>query len=84
MKIHGHEKRRGWIKVHVAVDPKTQELIAIEVTDDKVADSTVFPKLIEKSPKIVRTMGLMTDLLVESIYTIKVLLVAFLLEDMEK
>ena len=38
MKIHGHEKRRGWIKVHLAVDPKTQELIAIEVTDDKVAD----------------------------------------------
>ena len=56
VKIHGHEKRRGWIKVHVAVDPKTQELIAIEVTDDMVADSTVFPRLIEKSPKTVRTV----------------------------
>ena len=57
MKIHGHEKRRDWIKVLVAVDPKTQELIAIEVTDDKVADSTVFPSLIEKSPKRVRTIN---------------------------
>ena len=56
VKIHGNEKLRGWIKLHVAVDPKTQEFIAIEVTDDKVADSSVFPRLIEKSPKTVKTV----------------------------
>jgi IS5 family transposase len=54
VKIHGNEKRRGWIKLHIAVDPKTQELIAIEVTDDKVADCTILPKLIDKAPKTVQ------------------------------
>jgi len=27
VKIHGNEKRRGFIKLHIAVDPKTEELI---------------------------------------------------------
>ena len=51
VKIHGNEKRRGWIKLHIALDPKTQELIEIDVTDELVADSTVLPTLIEKAPK---------------------------------
>ncbi len=54
VKIHGSEKRRGWIKLHIAVDPKTQELIAIDITDDQIADSCVLPKLLEKSPKSVK------------------------------
>jgi hypothetical protein len=51
VKIHGNEKRQGFIKYHVAVHAKTEELIAIVVADDKVADSTILPKPIEKSPK---------------------------------
>lgn len=31
---HGKEKRRGWIKVHVVVDPKTGECIAAKITDE--------------------------------------------------
>lgn len=54
MKIHGNEKRRGWIKLHIAAYPKTQELTALEVTDDKVADCTILPKLIDKAPKTVQ------------------------------
>ena len=51
VKIHGREKRRGWIKLHIGVDPKTQELIAIEVTDESTADCAILPHLIEKAPK---------------------------------
>jgi len=51
VKIHGAEHRRGWIKLHVGVDPKTQELIAIKVTDESTADSTVLPELIIQSPR---------------------------------
>ena len=29
---------RGWIKVHLAVDVKTKEIVAIEVTDERVSD----------------------------------------------
>ena len=53
VKIHGNEKRRGWIKLHIAVDPKTQELVAIEVTDDKTADCMMLPNLVDKAPKSV-------------------------------
>ena len=49
VKIHGRE--RGWIKLHIGVDPKTQELIAIEVTDEITADCAVLPSLIAKAPK---------------------------------
>jgi hypothetical protein len=35
----------------IAVDPKTQKLMAIDITDDQIADSCVLPKLLEKSPK---------------------------------
>lgn len=54
MKIYDNQKRWGWIKLHIDVDPKTQEPIAIKGTDDKVADCTIFPKLIDKSPKTVQ------------------------------
>jgi hypothetical protein len=42
--------------VHVAVDPTTQELISMGVSDDRVGDSIVFPELIKKSPKMVKTV----------------------------
>ena len=54
VKIHGSEQRRGWIKLHVGVDPKTQELIAIKVTDEQTADSAVLPDLINNAPKSLR------------------------------
>jgi hypothetical protein len=48
VKIHGREKRRGWVKLHIGVDPKTGELIAIDVTDEKTGDNTVLPRLINE------------------------------------
>ena len=36
------------------MDPKSQELIALEITDDKVADSLVLPKLIDGVPRSVK------------------------------
>jgi len=45
-KTHRGE-RRGWIKVHVAVDVKNKELLSIEVTDEKTGDSEVFEPLVE-------------------------------------
>ena len=45
-KVHRGEKR-GWIKVHIAVDVKTKELLSIEVTDEKTADQKVFEPLVK-------------------------------------
>lgn len=54
---------RGWIKAHIAVDVKTKEILAIEVTDETVSDNEKFDDLINqteqniKDKKIERVLG---------------------------
>ena len=43
------KKRRGWIKVHIAVDVHTKELLGIEITDERVGDSTEFENLVSQA-----------------------------------
>ncbi len=40
-------KNKGYLKIHVAVDVNTKEILALEVTDEKVHDRQVMQKLIE-------------------------------------
>jgi len=50
IKVHNREKwrrRRGWIKIHFAVDVETKQIVAYEVTDEQVHDNKIFD-LIEK------------------------------------
>jgi IS5 family transposase len=51
VKIHGKSKRRRWIKIHVAMDEKSQEIVALEVSHGHVADCAIGPTLIRKCPK---------------------------------
>jgi hypothetical protein len=44
--------KKGYIKIHVAVDIKTKEILALEVTDEKVHDSKMMRKLVENVLKI--------------------------------
>jgi IS5 family transposase len=41
-------KKKGYIKIHVAVNIKTKEILALDVTDEKVHDGKVMSKLIEQ------------------------------------
>jgi len=41
--------RRGWLRVHVAVDVETKEVLGLEVTKETVMDHQCFPSLIEQS-----------------------------------
>jgi hypothetical protein len=42
------EEKKGYLKIHVAaVDIKTKEILALEVTNEKSHDGKVMPKLIE-------------------------------------
>jgi IS5 family transposase len=43
-----HLKKKGYIKIHVAVNIKTKEILALDVTDEKVHDGKVMSKLIEQ------------------------------------
>jgi hypothetical protein len=40
-------KKKGYLKIHIAVDIKTKEILVLEVTDEKSHDGKVMPKLIE-------------------------------------
>lgn len=42
-----HTTRRGWIKVSIAVDVETKELLAIEVSDESRADNAYFKHLVD-------------------------------------
>lgn len=42
-----NNKKKSYLKIHVAVNIKTKEILALEVTDEKVHDGKVMPRLIE-------------------------------------
>ena len=42
------KNKKGYLKIHVAVNIKTKEIIALEVTDEKVHDGKVMKQLIEQ------------------------------------
>jgi len=44
--------KRGFIKVHIAVDTKTKQILAIEVTREDVGDGRMLGRLIEGSSKV--------------------------------
>ena len=52
MSDKGGSGKKGYIKIHVAVDIKTKEILALEVTDEKVHDSKIMKKLVENVLKI--------------------------------
>jgi hypothetical protein len=39
--------KKGYLKIHVAVNIKTKEILALEVTDEKVHDGKVMEQLVE-------------------------------------
>jgi hypothetical protein len=43
---HGVE-RRGWIKVHIAVDVETRKPVAFEITDERITDQKMVGPLLE-------------------------------------
>ena len=43
----GVKNKKGYLKIHVAVDIKTKQILALEVTDEKVHDSKVIKNLVE-------------------------------------
>jgi hypothetical protein len=40
-------KKKRYLKIHIAVNIKIIEILALEVTDEKVHDGKIMPKLIE-------------------------------------
>lgn len=45
---HGYSKRRTWVKLHVAINPKTHEVISEAITSNKTTDDKAFPDILKK------------------------------------
>jgi hypothetical protein len=45
---HGVSKRRTWLKLHLAVDETTGEILAAVVSTNDWADSEILPELVEQ------------------------------------
>jgi len=52
IRIHGKQKRRTWRKYHVAVNPRSHEVIAMELTKANVHDCTVVPALLSSQKNL--------------------------------
>jgi hypothetical protein len=48
VKIHGKGRPRKWIKLHVAIDERTQEIVGEISTEATVDDGKAFPKVIQQ------------------------------------
>ena len=48
VKVHGKGRPRKWIKLHVAIDERTQEIVGEISTESTVDDGKAFPKLIKQ------------------------------------
>jgi hypothetical protein len=54
MRTHGKQKRRTWRKYHVAINPNTHAVIALELTEANVHDSTILSTLLSTQKKVGR------------------------------
>ncbi|MGC8860979.1 MAG: IS5 family transposase [Thermoplasmata archaeon] len=52
-------KRKGWIKVHLAIDADSFNVVSLSITDEKVHDSKEFKKLID--PVLEKTKAVYGD-----------------------
>jgi len=62
--IRKKHKRKGWIKLHIAVDIKNKKLVGLRITDEKVGDNLEFKNLVAQ----VLSIGKPSKLLADSAY----------------
>ena len=55
------QKRRGFLKIHVAVDVKSKQITGVTITDDKSHDSKHFISLVEESKQFGNVITTLAD-----------------------
>ena len=48
VKVHGQSKRRTWRKIHIGLDPTTQEIVLCDLTKNSVSDSSTACSLLDE------------------------------------
>ena len=57
MKDKWNVNKKGYLKIHIAVDVKTKKILSIKVTDEHIHDSKVLPELVDN---IIKSDGITT------------------------
>jgi len=55
------KEKRGFLKIHFAVDTKKRQIIAMEVTDERTGDIKKFQSLVDKSSKRQKVKKVLAD-----------------------
>ena len=61
VRAQGKRRRKGYLKIHLAVDVETKQILALEVTDDRVADSDRFEPLVEGARRVANVVKMLGD-----------------------
>ncbi len=59
--VWGGKSKRGYLKIHVAVDAETKQILAMEVTSDKVGDTKKFMPVVEKASEVANVRLALAD-----------------------
>ncbi len=54
------KNKKGYLKIHVAVNTKTKKILSMEITDERVHDNKPLPELVDgviKSDSMIATIG---------------------------
>ena len=52
MRDKWHIKKKGYLKIHIAVNVKTKKILSMKVTDEHVHDSKALPELVNGAIKL--------------------------------
>jgi IS5 family transposase len=53
--------RRGFLKIHIAVDVETKQIVALEVTDERTGDGVMLVPLVEQARRRCQVEGVIGD-----------------------
>jgi len=56
VRVHGTSKRRTWRKLHIAMDPKSGEVVLAEITENSKGDAQVAEDMMNSVPKSVQNI----------------------------
>jgi transposase len=54
VRVHGPGRPRKWVKIHIAVDARSQEIVAVATTESNIHDSKMTKALLDEVPGAVR------------------------------
>lgn len=57
VRTHGTSKRRNWRKIHIGIDPNTQEILLSNLTENKGSDIDVMIDLLKNLPSVDNVYG---------------------------